>query len=230
MKSRLVIENLDLSDKVIQATREKVSINASDGMPEFIEEQVTPTVDVNVTSEVEFDTHVKWAINKKLTPLFECSEIRFYGTIEGAHAEPDIDEVLSDGIGINEDFTLEYDFELVTAGMTMGWNEIRGSGLGFFTIGGPGTCWIGVGIPYHQTGMGVFYGDGWDERVLLSGTSGHVVVQRVGGVVHVYLNGNEVDTFTCDTEIMEVKACPDDTDSEYDFYLRNIKLYRGIVE
>jgi|GEM_PF-4611122 len=65
MKSRLKVKNLDLSDKVVTATRKKVSVNTSDEMhvPKFTEEQVTPTVDVNVTSEVEFDTYISWVIS-----------------------------------------------------------------------------------------------------------------------------------------------------------------------
>ena len=158
--------------------------------------------------------------------LFTCSEIKFYGTIDEIYAEPEIDEILSEGIGANEDFTLEYDYELVTAGMTMGWNELYGAGLKFFTENNS-DCWIGIGLPYHQWDMGVIYGSGWDEQIIFDKTSGHVVIQRINGVVHVYLDGEEIDTFVCDTEITRIKTYPDDTDSEYEFYLRNIKLSRG---
>ena len=66
MKSKLVVNNFDLSDKVVKATREKVSISVDGGkhIPVFTEEQVTPTVDVNVTSEVEFDTSIVWQVLK----------------------------------------------------------------------------------------------------------------------------------------------------------------------
>jgi len=70
MKSKLVVNNFDLSDKVVQATREKISISVDGGkhIPVFTEEQVTPEVDVNVTSEVEFDTYISWVIQSPQPP------------------------------------------------------------------------------------------------------------------------------------------------------------------
>ena len=43
--------------------------------------------------------------------LFTCPQIRFYGTAEGAYAVPDVDEILPNGIGENEDFTIECEFQ-----------------------------------------------------------------------------------------------------------------------
>ena len=68
MKSRLGVKNLDLSSKVIKAIREKVSIGTVNGKRtlKFIEEQVTPAINDNATSEVEFDTSIVWQVLRRI--------------------------------------------------------------------------------------------------------------------------------------------------------------------